>query len=139
MLKYSFQVWTKTLSDIQFVTLRTAVIWWMRTHPILKNWSNKNVSNFGVCIIKFIWFNKFDPINLTVSVYYGDSTHFFQIHSNFSHIYFSNIKKYTHKPHTFYPILKIYTQHLFILKIIFKSNNAHKTHHTNPKQTFLLR
>ena len=29
-------------------------------------WSNKNVSNFAVYIIKLIWFNKFDQINLTV-------------------------------------------------------------------------
>ena len=31
-----------------------------------KNWSNKNVSNFALEIIKFIWFNKSDQINLTV-------------------------------------------------------------------------
>ena len=29
-------------------------------------WSNKNVSNFALYIIKFIWFNEFDQINLAV-------------------------------------------------------------------------
>ena len=47
------------------------LIWWNRTRPIFHNsikliWSNKNVSHFAVYIIKFIWFNKFDLINLTV-------------------------------------------------------------------------
>ena len=32
----------------------------------LKTWSNKNVSNFAVYIIRFIWLNKFDQIYLTV-------------------------------------------------------------------------
>ena len=29
VFKYSFQVWTKTLSDIQFVTLLTAIRYWL--------------------------------------------------------------------------------------------------------------
>ena len=33
LLKYSFQVWTKTLSDIQFVTLRTAI--WYNVNMVL--------------------------------------------------------------------------------------------------------
>ena len=46
------------------------LIWWNRTHPIFQNlikltWSNKNASNFAVYIMKFIWLNKFDQINLT--------------------------------------------------------------------------
>ena len=43
------------------------LIWWIRTCQIfLKNWSSKNVPNFAVYLIKFIRFNKFDQINLTV-------------------------------------------------------------------------
>ena len=37
----------------------------------LKIWSTKNDSDFALYIIKFIWFNKFDQINLTM--YCGDS------------------------------------------------------------------
>ena len=36
------------------------------TFYFLKNLIKKNVSNFAVYIIKFIWFDKFDQINLTV-------------------------------------------------------------------------
>ena len=36
------------------------------TSYLIKNWLNKNVSDFTVYIIKFIWFKKFDHINLTM-------------------------------------------------------------------------
>ena len=47
------------------------LIWLNRTRSIFQNlikliWSKKNVSHFVVYIIKFIWFSKFDQINLTV-------------------------------------------------------------------------
>ena len=60
---------------------------------------------------------------------------------NFSLVYFqisSTFKKHTYKPHTCYPIPQTYTYPPFKLKIIFKSNNAYKTHNINPKQTVSL-
>ena len=38
----------------------------MGTRPILKKIDQTNVSNFAVYIIKFIWFNKFNQIKVTV-------------------------------------------------------------------------
>ena len=37
-------------------------IWWNKTYAFLKIGFNKNVSNFVVYIIKFIWFNPRDTV-----------------------------------------------------------------------------
>ena len=42
------------------------LIWWIRTRPSFLKFDLKNALDFAVCIIKFIWFDKFDQINLTV-------------------------------------------------------------------------
>ena len=44
------------------------LIWWNKTRSIFSkcDQTNKNASNFALYIIKFIWFNKFDQINVTV-------------------------------------------------------------------------
>ena len=38
----------------------------VKTRHVFFKFDLKNVSNFAVYIIKFIWFDKFDQINLTV-------------------------------------------------------------------------
>ena len=42
------------------------LIWWLEHVRFLKIWLN--VSNFAVYNIKFIWFNKCDQVNLSISV-----------------------------------------------------------------------
>ena len=49
----------------------------------------------------------------------------------------TTLKKYTHKPHTFFYVPQNTHITAFHTKIILKSNNAYKNHHTNPYTNFL--
>ena len=41
------------------------LVWWIEHILFFKQKKNKNAPNFGGVIINFIWFNKFDQINMT--------------------------------------------------------------------------
>ena len=57
-LYFSSDAVIQNFDGVLFVRL----IWWNKTFYLLKIGSNKNVSNFVVYIIKFIWFNPGDII-----------------------------------------------------------------------------
>ena len=53
-------------------------------------------------------------------------------------LHFNHLKKVHTQPNTFFYTAQNTHITPFYTKIIFKSDNAHKSHHTNSKQTFSL-
>ena len=53
-------------------------------------------------------------------------------------LHFNHLKKVHPQPNTFFYTAQNTHITPFYTKIIFKSDNAHKSHHTNSKQTFSL-
>ena len=57
-----------TRRDFNFVWLLfIKLIWWDRARPIFSKFDNASI--FAAYFIKFIWFNKFDQINLTLHLW----------------------------------------------------------------------
>ena len=81
VLKYSFQVWTKTLSDMQFVILRTAIRYNVNmvsmsghVHIILYRFLFRFIKLYGMMWTHF-------PFNIYVEYEFKNFVHYFNVFS----------------------------------------------------------